>query len=401
VRFAGGRRTLLAGLVTATCLAAVPTIFARSQSGPARAGQAPDRLSDAEFWSLVTGLSESAGAFHSDNFTSNEPDFANVATSLADGPHGGAFLGVGPEQNFSYIVAIQPQIAFIVDIRRQAVMQHLLFKAIFELSSDRADFISLLFSLARPSAVLSSATIEAIWDEFPAPTGEDESRYRKNVTAVEDRLTKTHGFALTDEDRASLEYVYAAFEKLGPSINYAGFTSGLTTGNVDFKKLTLARDNSGTPRSFMATEQSFGAVKDLEARNLIVPVQGDFAGPRAIRGIADYLKTHGLTVRAFYISNVEQYLFHPEIGAAPGGRELNGGWRAFYDNVAALPMDASSLFVRAPMGASVVRNTETLPDGSRRFTTREAPRLCPMIEFLNAVQHGRVLSQQDALACQK
>ena len=61
---------------------------------------------------------------------------------------GGVYMGVGPEQNFTYIAAIRPAMAFIVDIRRQAVMQHLMFKAMFELAKDRADFISLLFAQA-------------------------------------------------------------------------------------------------------------------------------------------------------------------------------------------------------------------------------------------------------------
>ena len=57
--------------------------------------------------------------------------------SLAkSGPHGGAYLGVGPEQNFNYIAAIRPAITVIFDIRQQAVMQHLLFKALFELSAN-------------------------------------------------------------------------------------------------------------------------------------------------------------------------------------------------------------------------------------------------------------------------
>ena len=104
----------------------------------------PERLTDREFWSLVTELSEPGGKFHADNFTSNE-QFANVAADLAAGPKGGAYLGVGPEQNFHYILAIEPAIAFVVDIRRQALVQHLLFKAVFELSDDRATFLARLF----------------------------------------------------------------------------------------------------------------------------------------------------------------------------------------------------------------------------------------------------------------
>ena len=171
--------------IPAACLVAAVALFVLPGTPAATGGHArsqaallPDRLADAEFWKLVTESSEAGGAFHSDNFTSNEPAFPDVAAELAAGPHGGAYLGVGPEQNFSYIVAIRPQISFIVDIRRQAVVQHLLFKALFELSANRADFIARLFSRP-PSSGLERAPLARIWDAFPPGPGTDRVRYAK------------------------------------------------------------------------------------------------------------------------------------------------------------------------------------------------------------------------------
>lgn len=359
----------------------------------------PERLSDDEFWRLVSTFSESGGSFHSENFTSNEPMFPDVVKELAAGPPGGAYLGVGPEQNFNYIVALRPQVAFIIDIRRQAMVQHLLFKAVFELSADRADFISLLFSWPRPKDVRADSSIDALWRAFPATPGTDEARYLENRLAIEDRLTKTHGFALTEADRASLEYVYSVFFKFGAAINYASNATGYrTTGNTNFAKLTSGVDATGTPRSFLATEQSFNVVKDLEARNLVVPIEGDFAGPRAIRAIGDYLRQHDTVVHAFYISNVEQYLFNP---AAPGGAEVNGGWKAFYANVETLPLDATSVFLRVPFGTGGVM----VPDPSRASVVptirRQTPSACPILPFLEAVHAGVVRSLQNAQLCGK
>src|SRR6476659_1583338 len=115
----------------------------------------PSSLSDADFWALVGEISEPGGYFRiADNFTSNEREVAQLFTMLRQrGVQGGVYLGVGPEQNFTYIASIRPAMAFICDIRRQAVMQHLMFKAVFELSKDRADFISLLFSRTRPAGL--------------------------------------------------------------------------------------------------------------------------------------------------------------------------------------------------------------------------------------------------------
>ena len=64
---------------------------------------------------------------------------------------GRVYLGVGPEQNFTYIAATKPAMAFIIDIRRGNLQLHLMYKALFELSADRAEFVSRLFSLKRPA----------------------------------------------------------------------------------------------------------------------------------------------------------------------------------------------------------------------------------------------------------
>jgi hypothetical protein len=66
----------------------------------------------------------------------------------------------------------------------------------------------------------------------------------------------------------------------------------------------------------------------------------------ARKAIGKYLREHDTTVTAFYVSNVEQYLFQVQ-----GGRgNRNGGAQTFYENVAVLPLDSSSWFVRS--GAS-------------------------------------------------
>ena len=59
-------------------------------------------------------------------------------------------MGVGPEQNLTYVAAFRPRIAFVVDIRRQNLLHHLWYKAVFELSPTRAEFLSRLFARALP-----------------------------------------------------------------------------------------------------------------------------------------------------------------------------------------------------------------------------------------------------------
>ena len=92
-------------------------------AGVAHAEQLPAALSDEEFWRMISGFSEPGGSFDSDNFVSNEQNFQSVIPALLERTRpGGVYIGVGPEQNFTYIAALQPRIAFIVDIRRQNML---------------------------------------------------------------------------------------------------------------------------------------------------------------------------------------------------------------------------------------------------------------------------------------
>src|SRR5262245_17947997 len=102
----------------------------------------PKELSDETFWQMISDFSESGGTFPYDNFVSNEITFQRIIPRLKEATKpGGVYLGVGPEQNFTYITALQPRIAFIIDIRRQNMLEHLMHKALIEISSDRAEYL--------------------------------------------------------------------------------------------------------------------------------------------------------------------------------------------------------------------------------------------------------------------
>ena len=295
----------------------------------------PERLTDAEFWRIVTDFSEPNGFFRSDNLLSNEIWLQTVIPELTRvAPPGRVYMGVGPEQNFTYISALKPSMVFIVDVRRGNLDLHLLYKALFELSADRPDFVARLFSRARPSDLPSSASAHEI---FAALAGmpPDEAVYAANVRAVEDHLTKTHGFPLSAEDLQGIEYVYRTFSQFGPGLTY--WMSGGRFGRnaPTYADLMVATDEAGIARGFLATDENFAVIKGLESRNLIVPVVGNFAGPKALRAVGAYLKAHNAVVSAFYLSNVEQYL------------NMDGLWMDFCGNVRALPLDEGSTFIRA------------------------------------------------------
>jgi hypothetical protein len=317
----------------------------------------PARIDDREFWRMIEDFSEPNGYFRSDNLLSNELSYPAVIPELVQkaGP-GGAYLGVGPEQNFNYIVALKPKIVIISDIRRGNLHLHLMYKALFELSSDRADFVGRLFTKTRPEGLDRHSSARRIFDAYAdAPTG-DEAAYKANLQAIDDLLVKKHGLALSSEDLAGIDYVYSNFYKFGPGIHYGSSGRSFGRGSlVTYADLMVEADGSGVVRSYLATEESFEFLKGLETRNLVVPIVGDFGGPKAIRAAGKYLKEHGATVTAFYLSNVEQYL-----GAL---------WNNFCASVASLPLDERSTFIRSSRGGGGPGPGLTVSLGSMKTET--------------------------------
>ncbi len=321
----------------------------------------PASLADADFWSLSARLSETNGYFRSnsgstDNLLSNEDTVSTVAAALASRVKpGGVYLGVGPEQNFSYIAAMQPRLAFITDIRRGNLHLHLLYKALFELSANRADFVGRLFTRTRPAGLTTESSATAIMNAYlRAPHG-DAAAFAANLKAVVEHLKTTRHLPLDRDDVAGIEYVYGAFYHFGPEITYTSSSSG-RMGFRDYATIVTARDEAtGAERTFLASETLFGIVKTLETRNLIVPIVGDFAGPKALRAMGTYLREHGATVTAFYVSNVEMYL------------ERNGVWPKFCANAATLPIDSASIFIRPGRFGGVFSpiGSETVPCRNR------------------------------------
>jgi hypothetical protein len=286
-------------------------------------------MSDQDFWELIGALSEPAGTFSlSDNFVSNEPRFAENVRRLRR--TGGVYIGVGPEQNFSYIARLRPAMAFIIDIRRENRNLHLLYKGLFELSTDRADFVSRLFSRPRPADLGSTASVEELFMRYDgvAPSAE---QYSSNATLIRERLLTTRGLPLSQLDLDWIDRAFRAFYADGPEIQFWGSRTVHGVG-PSYRQLMTAADATGQSRSFLATEEGFRFVRDLHSRNMIVPVVGDFAGPSAMYRVGDYVRKHADVIHAFYGSNVGVYL-------------TNRQTQAFCRNLAALPAAPRASFI--------------------------------------------------------
>ncbi len=347
------RLVILSAAVCALLLCVTPTSRSVTEA-------LPQRLDDRAFWTLVTEFSEPSGTFRSDNLVSNEDTFQYVIPALRNiVKPGGVYLGVGPDQNFTYIAALRPRMAFILDVRRGNLHAHLLYKALFELAETRVDFLARLFSKARPRdltpAAAGKATAEQLFDAFAMVTAE-RATYDQHLIGVLDHLRRVRGFPIDDQDAIGIAYVYSAFFSAGPFLTYA---SGAMTGRgryPAYQDLQMADDGTGKQWAYLASEANYRAVRDMQRSNLIVPVVGNFGGDKALRAIGAWVKARGALVTTFYTSNVEQYLFNDRV------------WDNFARNLAALPVDASSTLLRtcfgmcgAPPGSRSVTLLDSLP----------------------------------------
>ena len=349
------------------------------QHGQAVSGTLPTQLSNRAFWRMVVDFSEPDGVFSSDNLLSNESHYQDVIPELQRrATPGGVYLGVGPDQNFTYIAALHPRMAFIVDIRRQNLLEQLLYKALVEMSDSRADFLSRLFSRPRPPGLSSSSDPNELFRAYSHVAG-SETLFQANLRKVLNRLVAQHGFPLTSADREHLEYVYRAFFMEGPDLRYTfPRRSAVARWFPTYGQLMTATDQAGVNHSYVASEQNFRVLQEFERKNLLVPVVGDFGGDKAIRAISRYLLEHGATVDGFYTSNVEQYLFQSD------------AWQRYYANVATLPLDANSTFIRAYFDAGYF-----FPPGIVTPDLHSVQLLDPILNLLNAVHAGDIHTYLD------
>jgi hypothetical protein len=310
-----------------------------AETTPTTAAAPAERAGDAapaiDFAAVVDSLSEPDAKFFSDNHVSNETSYLQVAPGLSRAaPPGGVYLGVGPEQNFTYIALTRPSVAFIVDIRRGNLLLHLLYKAAFDEASSRSHFLALL--VGRPydpaGAPGEGGTIgEVIAHAERLPP--DEATFTTAHTRLRERIEQQYRVKLDARDGKTLELTHRAFFQRQLDLR---FELHQKNGRKypTLRELLGQADADGKAAGFLASEESFRLLQRMQREHRIVPVVGDFAGERALPGIAAWVRERKLSVSVFYVSNVEQYLFEP------------GVWAKWTRNVAALPVGDDSLFVR-------------------------------------------------------
>ena len=318
VRRAGRRRVLLWPLL----------VLAASCPGSSPA--------PSDFGRRIAALSEPGGYFDTDNLISNERSYLHAISDLrAAGVRGGVYIGVGPGQNFSYIAEIVPEIAYIIDIRRDNVLQHLIYKALLEASTNRLEYLSLLVGRPAPDDVetWNEAPIDSIlaYVAARAPTRESTSAARRVI----EQAIPAFGLALEPGDLESISRFHDEFIGAGLDLRFQSHGRAPQFYYPTLAELLLEVDREGNRASYVSTEERFQRVRALQLDDRIIPVVGDLAGETAMRALARDIESRGLEVSALYTSNVEFYLF--------GSRTFP----RFIENLRALPLSGGSVIIKS------------------------------------------------------
>jgi hypothetical protein len=284
----------------------------------------------------IRQLSEPGGYFDTDNLISNERTYGRIIERL--GPVGGAYIGVGPEQNFSYIARTRPRWAFIVDIRRDNMLHHLLLNAILVNAESPLEYLCLLFSRplpadrtgARDDSHSVATLVERLEERTPSP-----ELFERNLKLVLHHIEDEIELLLSPQDRQTIREIYRTFFGYQLDLRFQSHGRPMFLRNPTYRTLLLESSPGGADASFLGSSDDYAFVRRLALEGRLVPVVGDLAGDHALRAVGRFLRERGETVSTFYTSNVEFYLLR------------SGRYRSFVENVRSLPINEKSLFLRA------------------------------------------------------
>jgi hypothetical protein len=301
--------------------------------------EAAPALSDSAFAALVARISEPGGFFDSDNLISNESSYLHVLGAMRRlGVVAGAYVGVGPDQNFSYMAQVRPRIAFIIDIRRDNLLQHLLFKALFEMSRNRVEYLALLTGRSVPNEVGKwnrKSLVEIV--DFIDKSPPDPDQFETTRSVVRTKIRR-YGVPVSPTEMETIGRIQQAFFDAGLDLKFTSLGRAPPDDYPNQRKLQLERDLTGKQLNYLGSEEDFQYLKSLEVRNLVIPVVGNLAGDHALREIGRVMTERGEKLSALYVSNVEFYLMR------------EGSFDSFAASVRTLPRDARSVIIRSYFG---------------------------------------------------
>jgi len=326
------------------------------------------------FASAIATLSERGGYFDTDNLISNESSYLQVLPDLERrGVRGGVYIGVGPDQNFSYIVATRPAVAYIVDVRRDNVLLHLLFKAIFHESPTRIEYLSMLFGRTPPADLTAwrGAAVDRLAKYVDTASKIDATALHARL----DRVVRATGVPLSADDLRTIAAFHQRFIDAGLSLRFQSAGRAPQWNYPSYGQMLVDTDGSGRQAHFLASEDGYRFLRDLQERDRVIPVVGDLSGPSALAGIGKAIAARGEKVTAFYVSNVEFYLFRED------------AFGRFVANLRRLPHTDNAVLIR-----SFFQRAPVMPS---RPDDNSVSQAASIDDLLRGVAAGRISTYSD------
>ena len=323
---------------------------------------------------LIESFSEPGGYFDTDNLISNETAYLQVADRLATLAPGGGYIGVGPDQNFSYIARTRPSWAFIVDIRRDNMLQHLLLGALLERARTPREFLCLLLSRdCLPTREAPGGVAEVLRSlRSAAPRAGVMAR----TLAEAETHISTLGVELTATDREHIASILRSFYRGQLALRFTTHGRAPMPYHPTFETLLLARSPSGRFGSYLDSADDYAFIRALARDGRLVPLVGDFAGSHTLGEVSRFLEERDVKVAALYVSNVEFYLLR------------DGRFDSFVEHVRALPIRRDAVMIRAYFDYG-------RPHPQRRPGHRSTTVLQPIRSFLELHEAGALNSFWD------
>ncbi len=291
---------------------------------------------DSSFARMLVELSEPGGYFDTDNLISNETSYLHVVGAMDRlGISGGAYIGVGPGQNFSYIAAVRPEIAFIVDIRRDNQLQHLLFKALFQLSDSRVEYLAIW--LGKPVPERPGGWADATVDEIVSALAETPASPQ---AAAEARMSVRNvllswSVPFPEGGLQAIDRMHAAFIRSGFDLRFTSFNRPPQWYYPTLGQLLTETDLDGKKANYLNSEDDFLFLKELQEQHRIIPVIGDLAGGHALEAVGNVIDSLGLEISVLYASNVEFYLWQDR------------SFDKYVSNMGSLPWSDDAVIIRS------------------------------------------------------
>ena len=248
------------------------------------AGDEP--LSASQFQQRILDWSEDPGYFDTDNFIFNEPSYLHVVPLLLKiAPSRQAYIGVGPDQNFSYIAHLKPKIAVILDIRRDNLLQHLYFKELFRVAIDRWEYLSYLFGKPLPAQMerdpASDARALASWFR---EIHSSETYFEENFARFWESLQSRFPLLVLDSDEPIFYRMASAFFRMNLDLKFQSHQRYPRPFYPNYEDLITATDKEGRLRHYLNSDEAFEFLKRMQDDNRLLPVVGDFGEGKALKG---------------------------------------------------------------------------------------------------------------------